>query len=98
MYFSLHLIPPLLFKFTKSLARINETLLNAVRNGAQSSAFMSTYVFIFQTILCAQRNLMEMGVITKEWEMAFWWMGFISAGSIFIEKKPRRAELALYVI
>lgn len=59
---------------------------------------MATYVFIFQMILCAQRSLMDAGMIKGEWRYSFWWMGFISAASIFIEKKQRRAELALYVL
>lgn len=59
---------------------------------------MSTYVFIFQAILCAQRKLLDAGIIKGEWRYSFWWMGFISAASIFIEKKQRRSELALYVL
>lgn len=98
MYFSLHLVPPLLFRFKKSLDHLNGTLLRALKNACQSSTFMSTYVFIFQIILCIQRNLMEAGLIKNEWRMAFWWMGFVSAGSVLIEKKERRAELALYML
>jgi hypothetical protein len=69
----------------------------ALGNGIQSAGFMSTYVFLFQIILCVQRNLMDAGVIKDEWRFSFWLMGFLSAASIFIEKKQRRSELALYV-
>lgn len=39
---------------------------------------------------------MDYGVIKGEWRYSFWLMGFLSAASIFIEKKQRRSELALY--
>lgn len=95
MYFSLHLVPTLLFK--KGSQALNAAFKSSLLNGIQSSSFMSGYVGIFQTLLCMQRNLMSLGVIKQEWRYAFWWMGFLSAASIFIEKKSRRAELVLYV-
>lgn len=69
----------------------------AVKNGIQSSSFMATYVFIFQIVLCLQRNLISKGLL-KEWKYSYWLMGFISSLSILIEKKSRRSELVLYVI
>lgn len=77
---------------------LNQTISIAVKNGIQSSTFMSTYVFIFQIILCTQRKFMDLNLLSgEEWRYSFWFMGFLSAVSIFIEKKQRRAELALYV-
>lgn len=96
MYFSLHIIPPFLFKFKSSLHTLNDTILNGLRNTAQSSSFMATYVFIFQIVLCMQRTLIIDNRISES-RYAYWITGFLSAASIFIEKKSRRSELALYV-
>lgn len=96
MYFSLHLIPTLLFH-SNVFGKMDHLLKSAIRNGAQSSTFMSTYVAVFQTLLCIQRNLMDQGIIRTEWKPSFWLMGFFSAATIFIEKKARRSELVLYV-
>lgn len=96
MYFSLHLIPTLLFH-PGAIRKLEHLLGSSLKNGAQSSAFLSTYVAIFQTLLCIQRNLMDKNIIRNEWRYIFWLMGFISAASVFIEKKSRRSELALYV-
>ena len=40
---------------------------------------------------------MSTGLVRNEWRHSFWWMGFMSSAGIFVEKKQRRAELALYV-
>lgn len=96
MYFSLHLVPALLAK-KDSLRQLQQILRGALKNGGQSSGFMALYVAIFQVLLCIQRNLMQAGILRGEWKPAFWLMGFLSAASIFVEKKSRRSELALYV-
>lgn len=77
--------------------RPHQTLWAAVKNGAQSSSFMTMFVFIFQILLCTQRNLMETGLVRGEWRYSYWLMGFMASASVFLEKKQRRAELALYV-
>jgi hypothetical protein len=32
------------------------------------------------------------------YQFAYWWLSFTAAGAIYIERKSRRAELALYVL
>jgi len=97
MYFSLHLAPPLLFKTKAFLADPVASALRSAHNGVRSSSFMSSYIMFFQTLLCTQRNLMALGAIREEWRYAYWLMGFLASASIFVEKKERRSELALYV-
>lgn len=97
MYLSFYLIPLLLFKNKEFLKKPKFHLTNAVINTARSSSFLSTFCLIAQWMLCGERKLISRRILEKESKYIFWFIGLIGSLTIFIEKFPRRTELALYV-
>ncbi|KAJ3321084.1 hypothetical protein HDV06_004642 [Boothiomyces sp. JEL0866] len=87
VYFSLNAVPTLLFKFKSVVERI-------IKSTAISSSFISTYVYMFQTGLCLHRTFFPQ---QKE-KYLFYYLGIVTGLSILIEQKPKRAELAMYVL
>jgi hypothetical protein len=60
----------------------------------QSSSFLSTFVSVFQMLVCIHRNFCP-GAHEK---YLFYYFGAISGLSILVEQKSKRAELAMYVL
>lgn len=124
MYFSLHFVPSLLFKYKTFLKEYNtiyidfinvfyfylllfspmSQFLHTVRNTLQSSSFLATCGAIYQSLLCGSREIFrqnnntDIKLLKHDWKYYYWLIGLISGLGIFIEKKPRRSELALYVL
>lgn len=65
----------------------------ALRDSIRSTTFLSAFVGIFQGVICLHRK-----VATVDHKLVYWIAGGISALSVLLEKKSRRAELALYVL
>ncbi|KAL6008330.1 hypothetical protein ACLOJK_033839 [Asimina triloba] len=71
----------------------------AVKDAVRSTAFLSAFVGIFQFsfwyegVICLHRK-----VTTIDHKLVYWLAGGLSALSALLEKKSRRAELALYVL
>ncbi|EIN11011.1 hypothetical protein PUNSTDRAFT_100954 [Punctularia strigosozonata HHB-11173 SS5] len=57
IYTALHFIPMLLFKRNVVFKRPIPMLLRAALGSARSSAFLGTFVLIYQTMLCSKANL-----------------------------------------
>lgn len=70
-----------------------EELFHTLKNTLQSSSFLASSGALFQSLLCTVR----LGNI-PDWKYYYWLIGLIAGLGILIEKKPRRSELALYVI
>jgi len=74
---------------TNPLGRTWSALLSTV----QSTLFLSSFIASYMAIICLQRQF-----VTKDHRFIYWFAGVISSLSILIEKKSRRAELALYAL
>lgn len=63
----------------------------------RSTLFLTSFCFSGQTLLCLQKSLISRGLIKEDFKLFYALLGFVPALSVLIEKKERRAELALYV-
>ncbi|KAI8912375.1 hypothetical protein DFJ77DRAFT_468143 [Powellomyces hirtus] len=104
VYAALNFVPMLLLKpgtFVKNPAEI--TLRN-IRSTFRSSVFLSVFIFIFQSGICAQRTLATHpspsipAFFRRDHKAIYYIMGMICSSSIFLEQKSRRGELAMYVL
>ncbi|GJN32347.1 hypothetical protein PR202_gb20850 [Eleusine coracana subsp. coracana] len=77
-------------KFLESPA---STCWRALVGAVRSTTFLSAFVTLFQTAICLHRK-----VAVKDHKLVYWFAGLVSGLSILLEKKVRRAELALYVL
>jgi len=79
-----------LTKFLKApLAKLREFSLSTVR----STTFLSSFVAVYMGIICLHRK-----IVNTDHRFIYWLAGFLCSLSILIEKKSRRAELALYAL
>uniref|UniRef100_A0A0E0I119 Transmembrane protein 135 N-terminal domain-containing protein n=1 Tax=Oryza nivara TaxID=4536 RepID=A0A0E0I119_ORYNI len=69
------------------------TCWRALVGAVRSTTFLSAFVTFFQAAICLHRK-----VATKDHKLVYWFAGLMSGLSILLEKKARRAELALYVL
>lgn len=93
IYTPVHLLPLLLFKFKLIKERPLEVLFRLAKNSVMSSLFLSTFIFILISNMCIWR------VICGTDKTIGPTIGGCLAGvSIFLEKKSRRKELAMYVL
>eukprot|EP01080_Neovahlkampfia_damariscottae_P000244 gene244-4490_t len=93
MYFPVHLLPTLIFRVQKALDNPIEFLKITLQNTVQSSAFLSTFIVLIWGSVCFWRNALQADRLIGPL------IGCALCGlSIFIEKKSRRMELALYCI
>ncbi|KAJ3359993.1 hypothetical protein HDU91_004755 [Kappamyces sp. JEL0680] len=95
VYGALNVIPLVVLKTNYVLSEPLEALKRVVRNTAQSCSFLSTYVFIFQSGLCLHRTFFPS---SPEPKYLFYCLGAVTGLSILVEQKPKRAELAMYVL
>ncbi|KAF5732268.1 Mitochondrial import inner membrane translocase [Tripterygium wilfordii] len=93
LYFSLTFVPFVVLRLQKFMDAPLRTCFLAVRGAVRSTAFLSAFVGIFQAVICLHRR-----VASKDHKLVYWIAGGISALSVLLEKKPRRGELALYVL
>eukprot|EP00475_Leptophrys_vorax_P026776 TRINITY_DN37_c0_g1_i2.p1 TRINITY_DN37_c0_g1~~TRINITY_DN37_c0_g1_i2.p1 ORF type:complete len:545 (-),score=119.88 TRINITY_DN37_c0_g1_i2:949-2583(-) len=94
VYVPVYLIPLVLFKSKTIISAPVKTFISTVMNVAQSSLFLSTYCGSAWYITCILRNYFAgynggqfIGLASG-----------LSGLSVLLEKKPRRIELALYVM
>ncbi|KAG7533775.1 Transmembrane protein 135 N-terminal domain [Arabidopsis thaliana x Arabidopsis arenosa] len=93
LYFSLTFVPYVVLHLQKFMASPYRTSWLAIRDSVRSTSFLSAFVGIFQAFICAHRK-----VATKDHKLVYWFAGGVAALSVMLEKKPRRSELALYVL
>nr|AFJ66214.1 hypothetical protein 34G24.16 [Capsella rubella] len=93
LYFSLTFVPYVVLHLQKFMASPYRTSWHAIRDSVRSTSFLSAFVGIFQAFICAHRK-----VATKDHKLVYWFAGGVAALSVMLEKKPRRSELALYVL
>ncbi|RRT67289.1 hypothetical protein B296_00006534 [Ensete ventricosum] len=93
LYFSLTFVPFVVLRLQKFLESPAWTSWRAVLGAVRSTSFLSAFVGLFQAVVCLHRK-----VASKDHKLVYWIAGAIAALSVLIEKKGRRAELALYVL
>ncbi|KAJ3678700.1 hypothetical protein LUZ60_002503 [Juncus effusus] len=93
LYFSLTFVPFVVLRLHKFLESPAMTCWRALIGSVRSTTFLSAFVAIFQGVICVHRK-----VASKDHKLVYWVAGGIAALSVLIEKKARRAELALYVL
>ncbi|XP_077235153.1 mitochondrial import inner membrane translocase subunit Tim17/Tim22/Tim23 family protein [Tasmannia lanceolata] len=92
LYFSLTFVPFVVLHLQKFLESPALTFWLAVKGAVRSTSFLSAFVGIFQGVICLHRK-----VASKDHKLLYWLAGGMAALSVLLEKKGRRAELALYV-
>jgi hypothetical protein len=95
VYGALNVIPLVVLKTRYLIDEPRAALKRIVQNTAQSCSFLSTFVLIFQTGLCLNKTLFPN---SREPKYLFYGLGAITGLSILVEKKPKRTELAMYVL
>ncbi|CAN6218901.1 unnamed protein product [Urochloa humidicola] len=93
LYFSLTFVPFVVLRLQKFLESPAATCWRALVGAVRSTTFLSAFVTLFQTAICLHRK-----VANKDHKLVYWFAGLMSGLSILLEKKARRAELALYVL
>ncbi|KAL6862164.1 hypothetical protein ACP4OV_016813 [Aristida adscensionis] len=93
LYFSLSFVPFVVLRLQKFLESPAATCWRALVGAVRSTSFLSAFVTLFQATICLHRK-----VAVKDHKFVYWFAGLVSGLSILLEKKVRRAELALYVL
>ncbi|ELR19728.1 carrier superfamily protein [Acanthamoeba castellanii str. Neff] len=102
IYATLTFVPMIVLQFFK-LLRNPVTLLSrghvghyaraGLLSSLRSTVFLASFCAMYQVIICMQRNF-----VSRDHRIVYLLAGLISSFSIFIEKKGRRSELALYTL
>jgi hypothetical protein len=111
IYGALHFVPAVLFKRTQFMQDPKRMLVRAAWGTTRSSAFLGTFVVIYQGWFCfknflyallssprVRRSVPEPILAFLLSKPSFWFGGFLSGLSLFVEEKRRREELAMYVM
>ncbi|OVA19806.1 Transmembrane protein 135 [Macleaya cordata] len=93
LYFSLTFVPFVVLHLQKFMDSPARTCWLAVKGAVRSTTFLSSFVGIFQGVICLHRK-----VAVKDHKLVYWLAGGLAALSVLLEKKSRRGELALYVV
>ncbi|KAL3521365.1 hypothetical protein ACH5RR_019514 [Cinchona calisaya] len=93
LYFSLTFVPFVVLRQQKFMDSPIRTCWHAVTGAVRSTTFLSSFVGIFQAVICLHRK-----VVPKDHKLVYWFAGLMSGLSVLLEKKSRRGELALYVL
>ncbi|GAA5941017.1 hypothetical protein JCM1841_006610 [Sporobolomyces salmonicolor] len=106
VYAGLHVIPPIILRRAVFLKDPKAALLKSFLGTLRSCSFLATFVTLFQGLVCLQRNIwdkfhgripawLEAIIMHKSY---YWFSGFATCLSLFIEERKRRRELAMYVL
>ncbi|KAI7727883.1 hypothetical protein M8C21_005868 [Ambrosia artemisiifolia] len=93
LYFSLTFVPFVVLRLQKFMDAPFRTSWLAVIGAVRSTAFLSSFVGIFQGAICLHRK-----VASQDHKLVYWFAGGLAALSVLLEKKGRRGELGLYVL
>eukprot|EP00884_Botryococcus_braunii_P011663 jgi/Botrbrau1/20498/Bobra.145_2s0056.1 len=92
LYLSLTLVPSLVFNLGRSLKAPLGTGSVVLGSALRSTAFLSSFVGLYQATVSAHRALFD-----TDTKYLYWFAGLVASLSILVERKSRRGELALYV-
>ena len=95
VYGSLNGVPALVLNTTKVISDPITIAARIFKSSCQSSAFLASYVTVFQSCICALRNIYPDSFDSKYYYYLF---GGITGLSILVERKSRRGELAMFAL
>ncbi|KAJ3217970.1 ATP-binding cassette, sub-B (MDR TAP), member 8, partial [Clydaea vesicula] len=106
VYASLNIVPLVIFRGKSFVKSPVASLVRAVKSSTQSSFFLAVFVVVYMSLICLQRKLIlgnTVKNISKNFFLSdnklwYYLFGIICSSSIFLEKKGRRSELAMYVL
>jgi len=93
LYITLTFVPLFVLHFFKLLKRPVQSLTRASIGTLQSTLFLTVFVTVYQAVCCLQRK-----TVSRDQRSIYFIAGLIAGAAILIEKKERRAELALYAL
>jgi len=93
LYASVTFVPMIVLKFFKVLRSPFRFLFQGIAGATQSATFLAAFVALYQSVVCGHRKAFNV-----DHKIIYWIAGVVSSLSIFIERKSRRAELALYTL
>lgn len=93
IYATLTFVPMIVLQFFKLLRNPVTLLSRGLLSSLRSTVFLASFCAMYQVIICMQRNF-----VSRDHRIVYLLAGLISSFSIFIEKKGRRSELALYTL
>ena len=93
-YLSIHLVPFCVLNAAKALRNPVGTVMTATGSTIRSTTFISAFVGSYMASICGLRWLRG----GKEHRAAYYAAGIVAGSMLFIEKKSRRGELALYLL
>ena len=93
-YLSIHLVPFCVLNAAKALRNPVGTVTTAMGATIRSTTFISAFVGSYMASICGLRWLRG----GKEHRAAYYAAGIVAGSMLFIEKKSRRGELALYLL
>jgi hypothetical protein len=82
-----------LYRMRQSVRAPGATLLHVSKSAVQSTTFLAAFVAACMALVCTDRRIMP-----REIWQSYWALSFIASSCIYIERKSRRSELALYVL
>jgi hypothetical protein len=103
MYFSLHALTTILFRWSSPVIKWPAIVQSILVNTCQSSLFLTMLCFSIHAASCSYRSFLThppppLHLSLRDQKLFYWLIGAVPAfACIFIEKKQRRIELALYV-
>lgn len=92
-YVSIYAIPSIIFNKRRVLQHPKKWLQTTATNSLRSTVFLSSFVALYQAVVCAHRNLR-----LQEHKSLYWIAGMIASSSIFLENSSRRSELTIYCL
>ncbi|KAI7815802.1 hypothetical protein BC939DRAFT_87666 [Gamsiella multidivaricata] len=99
VYATLNFVPLLVLRMKRLMADPMNVISRTSFNTLRSSVFLAVFVVVYQSQICAHRNLMKRGWMNSNNKYMYWLFGVTCSGSaIMVEQESRRAELAMYVL
>ncbi|DBA88737.1 hypothetical protein WJX77_009059 [Trebouxia sp. C0004] len=93
LYMSISLVPYVVLNLKRALRNPVGTAGHAVGSAVRSTSFLAAFVGIYSAAISLHRKL-----FSWDHKLLYYVAGLAASGSILIEKKSRRSELALYVM
>lgn len=93
LYMSISLVPYVVLNLKRALRDVFGTAGHAIGSAVRSTSFLAAFVGLYSSTISLHRKL-----FSGDHKLVYYVAGLVASGSILIEKKSRRSELALYVM
>eukprot|EP00924_Labyrinthula_sp_SR-Ha-C_P008971 snap_masked-scaffold_2-processed-gene-8.13-mRNA-1 protein AED:0.06 eAED:0.09 QI:0/0/0/0.33/1/1/3/0/577 len=97
VYLALALVPAVILRYSSFTKAPVMILIKSFKSSIMSTLFLSLFCAIFQLVVNIQRVFIQK-TNKSDSKYIYWLAGLISSSTIFLEKKSRRSELALYAL